>query len=223
MAGHSVHPTRNMNTCIHHALRRDLERLDRVSSGPVPDSRRAALGRHVPWMLDFLHHHHVGEDDGVWPRVLAKRPDLQQLVDTMAGEHAALATASDGLREAVAAWAPEGTEEQRQEVADAVGRMRDAALPHLDHEEQDAMPIVVETLDDEDWVYLSRNHFRKGLSFSDNGRSMMWVLDDLEPDYAAVVRSELPALLMWLFGRLYGPAYDRDATACWGDLAGRRA
>jgi hemerythrin-like domain-containing protein len=223
MAGGTVHPTHNMNACIHRALRRDLERLDRVTAAPVPDEQRVAIGRQVPWMLDYLHHHHVGEDEGVWPRTLARRPDLQQLVDTMTTEHEALAAAADGLRAATAAWSLDGSDDRRAEMADAVGRMRDATLPHLEHEERDAMPLVVEALQPEDWEYLSRNHFRKGLSISDTGLAMMWILDDLDPEYAAVVRDEVPGPVLWVLTRIFGRRYDREAAAAWGAMAGTRA
>ena len=91
-------PHDELNAIIHDALRRDLDRLQMVAEQPQPPQRRTAVREHGTWILDVLHHHHVGEDEGVWPRVLAKRPDLQPLVDEMETEHAALASASDTLR-----------------------------------------------------------------------------------------------------------------------------
>ncbi len=212
-----------MNHVIHRALRRDLERLAVVTREPVPEQQRLALCRHVTWMLDQLHHHHVAEDEGVWPLLLSKRPDLAGLVDAMNTEHRGLAEASDGLRAAAQTWATDPSDSARATVHEAVVSMQAATLPHLDHEERDAMPEVVATFDTGDWAYLSKNHFRKGLSFSDAATSLMWDLDDLGPEYAAVVRSAVPAPVLWLISRAKGPRYDRDAAARWGALAGRRA
>jgi len=218
-----VDPVYNMNAVIHRALRRDLGRLEQVTHADLPDEQRAALCRHVTWMLDFLHHHHVGEDEGVWPRLLAKRPDLAPLVEQMSAEHEALAAASDRLRAASDAYALDGSAEARARVHDATVAMQDATLPHLEHEEREAIPLVVEALDADDWAYLSRNHFRKGLSFSDSGTSLMWDLDDLDPRYAAAVRAEVPGPVLWLMTTLYGGRYDREAATRWGPLSGRRS
>ena len=59
---------------VHESLKRDLRRVRQVlHEAPVPRGRqRVALGRHVIWMLDFLHAHHSGEDAGLWPLVLRR-------------------------------------------------------------------------------------------------------------------------------------------------------
>ena len=219
---HTVDPTYNMNAVIHRSLVRDLDRLERVTRSDVPDAQRAALTRFVPWLLDFLHHHHVGEDEGVWPRLLAKRPDLAPLVADMGTEHARLAAASDGLRAACAAWATDGSAAARERVHAATVAMQEATLPHLEHEEREIIPIAVDTFDEADWAYLSKNHFRKGLSFRDAGTSLMWDLDDAEPRYADTVRSEVPGPVLGLMTLLNGRRYDREARERWGDLVGTR-
>jgi hypothetical protein len=218
-----MHPTKNMNTIIHIALRRDLDRSAAVLAAPMSDEQRDSLCRHMSWMLDLLHHHHVNEDEGVWPRVLGKRPDLQGMVDEMEAEHEALAAAAEGLRAAAAQYAADSSDDKRQALAVAVTHMQETTLPHLDHEEREAMPLVVETLDDADWAYLDKNYFRKGRSFRDDGMSGMWMLDDLDPELAAVLRTEIPSPIVWVMTRLYGGAYDREARRRWGDLARPRS
>ena len=141
-------PHDELNAIIHDALRRDLDRLQMVAEQPQPPQRRTAVREHGTWILDVLHHHHVGEDEGVWPRVLAKRPDLQPLVDEMETEHAALASASDTLRSTLFDYG-EGRSDESV-LKQAVEQMRAATLPHLDHEEQELMPIVLRTLDEAD-------------------------------------------------------------------------
>ena len=213
----------DMNTIIHHGLRRDLDRLARVLENPMSDDQRAALCRHAAWMLDYLHHHHVGEDEGVWPLTLGKRPDLQPMVDEMESEHEALSAASDGVRAAAEEFSRDGSDANRRALAEAVTHMQEATLPHLDHEEQVAMPLVLETLDDEDWAYLEKNHFRKGIGLNDAAVMFMWLLDDLDDRSAKVVKAEMPGPLFWVLARIYGPRYDAQARTRWGPLAGTRS
>ena len=61
-----------MNRIFHAALRRDLTRMINVFTGAndhARPERRAALAEHVGLVLDLLHHHHTGEDTGLWPLV----------------------------------------------------------------------------------------------------------------------------------------------------------
>ena len=62
---------------LHSALRRDLVRLRTVLGTPqaAEPARRTALAEHVLWLVDVLHLHHSGEDDGLYPLVLRRNPD----------------------------------------------------------------------------------------------------------------------------------------------------
>jgi hypothetical protein len=78
-----------MMSVVHDALRRDLARTTAaLAESPPPDAeRRVAIGRHVTWMMDFLHHHHDGEDRGLWPLVRQRNPAAGELLDGMEADH----------------------------------------------------------------------------------------------------------------------------------------
>jgi hypothetical protein len=67
--------------------------------------RRAALAEHVGLVLDLLHHHHTGEDTGLWPLVRRRAPDLGSQLDTMEAEHACVAGAIASTRAAARQYA----------------------------------------------------------------------------------------------------------------------
>ncbi len=86
---------------VHGALRRDLERARQVAgTAPYPTGRqREALGRHVVWLMDFLHAHHTGEDEGLWPAVRAKNPAVQPLLASLEADHRQIQPAGEAVRD----------------------------------------------------------------------------------------------------------------------------
>ncbi|MDH4363276.1 MAG: hemerythrin domain-containing protein, partial [Acidimicrobiia bacterium] len=66
-----------MMRIVHDALRRDLERVRIVlDADPPPAARqRAAIARHLRWMLAFLDAHHRSEDEGLYPVVRQRAPE----------------------------------------------------------------------------------------------------------------------------------------------------
>ena len=211
-----------MNSIIHAGLRRDLARLEVVTSHPMGDVQRRAVCDFVPWMTMYLHHHHVGEDEGMWPRVLAKRPDLAPLAGINGAEHQQIVEASGRLEGAAAALAASGSEDDRQALADAVQAMATATIPHLDHEEAESAPVVGSVLDEDDWAYLEKNYYRKGMPFRDVGMALMWMVDDLDPHRAECVHQQIPGPIGWVMSAMFGGRYDKAASQRWGRLAGTR-
>ena len=84
---------------VHNALRRDLARARLVlTTEPFPHTvQRRALAEHLEWMMDFLHHHHESEDNGLYPLVRSKNPDAAALLDTMDADHQAVLPAMAAL------------------------------------------------------------------------------------------------------------------------------
>ena len=76
--------TRTMGI-VHSALRRDLERTRvALSTAPYPEgAQRRAIAEHLLAMMHFLHVHHHGEDEGLWPMVQRRDPSTVGLVERM--------------------------------------------------------------------------------------------------------------------------------------------
>ena len=106
--------------------------------------------------MQFLHHHHTSEDEAIWPLAMRKQPELGALLEAMEAEHRAMAAATDGLRDAAAAYAEDGSETNRQALLDALESTRNTCLPHLEHEEAVAVPQLVQILDDQNWAQVDK-------------------------------------------------------------------
>ena len=99
---HTVPADTRMMGIVHSALRRDLVRLRLVLGTPAAQEprRRTALAEHAIWLMDFLHHHHTGEDEGLYPLVVRRNPEAAELCERMDVDHDTITPAMDGLRDA---------------------------------------------------------------------------------------------------------------------------
>jgi hypothetical protein len=207
-----------MNRLFHWALRRDLDRMIGVLAAPTTTApaRRAALGEHLSLVLDLLHHHHTGEDEGLWPLVRRRAPDLGAQLDIMAAEHATVARAIAATRAAVRRYGDAADPAAADDVRDAIGELRAVLLPHLDHEETEVMPRVMRALSDRDWSALARREVRKRGSLALAGTGLVWLVDGLEPQRRAEFNRQVSATFRWLVDMRYGRAYRRRAALAFG-------
>jgi hemerythrin-like domain-containing protein len=162
---------------VHDALRRDLARARATIGGSrvVPDSRRQALADHLRWMMDFLRHHHGGEDHGLWPRVRAKNAGASELIDAMEAAHRSVDPRVTQLDEVAAPYGDGGS---ASEAIAAIDSLESALLPHLREEEDETMPLVSGSLTQADWDAYNaeenigtRSPFQLGATALDDGRA----------------------------------------------------
>lgn len=174
---------------MHHAFRRDLAAFAAaVPVTPVAD-RAAWRGLHARWtgFANLLHHHHSGEDAGLWPLLLdrcaaAGDTSARETLDAMEAEHAGidplLAACEQGLRR----MADGGTLDDRAALAVRTVATRDALGRHLEHEETGAIPIIQKYLTDADWRGLEAEYFTKPKRPAEVGFAVPWIFLDVPDD-----------------------------------------
>jgi len=182
---------------MHDALRRELEHLAKVAARDDREARRI-LAEAPGWDLfkTALHVHHIAEDEALWPPMraaLAGRPDALALMDAMEAEHAAI----DPAIEAIDA----GTEP----LGALVDRLATALTAHLKHEEDDALPLIDETLTPEDIANFGQVHGAK--LGPDAPRVIPWLLDGADTERAAAMLSVLPEPARAAYENAWRPAY----------------
>jgi Hemerythrin HHE cation binding domain len=212
-----------MNRLFHAALRRDLARtLDTLGAGSDRGpGQRQALVAHLGLVLDLLHHHHTSEDEGLWPLVRRRAPDLGPQLDMMEAEHASVASAIESTRAAAGRYA--GVPALPGDaLRTAVAALRDTLLPHLDHEETEVMPRVMRALSRHDWSALARREIRNRGSFALAGTGLLWTVDGLDLQRRAEFNRQVPALFRWLIDKRYGPAYRRRTALAFGNAVENR-
>jgi hemerythrin-like domain-containing protein len=203
---------------VHDALRRDLARLQSALSGSPPpgDAQRQALAGHIDWMMDFLHHHHHGEDAGLWPLVRQRNPQAGPLLDRMEADHTAIALAVELLRQAAGRYATSSSDPDRTSAAATLSALAGPLLPHLRGEEDDVMPLVSASLTDAEWRAWDQQHNVRGKSLSRLAAEGHWLMDGLDPDRRDVLLHLVPAPARIVIVKGYGRRYRAACARRWG-------
>lgn len=186
---------------LHDAFRRDLGLLTRAAASLGEDPRaqeRLRLGWAI--LADQLHHHHMVEDEQLWPLVRSswrRSPDALDVLDAMEDEHELVDPALAAVGDAVRAEAS---------TAEALDRLHTLVVQHLEHEEAEAMPLIEAAVSPRDWDAFSS---RQARSLGMKGAAelfpwLLWGADDVRTERVLGV---LPAPLRWAYRRRWQPRW----------------
>ncbi|WP_406232638.1 hemerythrin domain-containing protein [Nocardia sp. NBC_01009] len=189
---------------MHHALRRELEQIAKITSR-IDDDPRKILSTAAGWRMftKSLHIHHTAEDDALWPvmrETLAQRPSELALLDAMEAEHGAV----DPLIEAIeAAFADRESGSQR--LGDLVDALVTVLVGHLEHEEKQALPLIQATVTLPQWQAFGQLHgSRIG---PDAPQLIPWLLDGADERTVDTVLAPLLEPVRAAYFHQWQPAY----------------
>jgi hemerythrin-like domain-containing protein len=213
MANGSRPQTQEM-VVIHRVFRREFHLLpDLISAVAVGNTERAGvLAEHLTDVVTSLHHHHEGEDDLLWPPLLAKATLQTELVHRMESQHQALSTALETVEKLTPAWAATANEADRDALAQAVRESSAILDEHMAEEEQEILPLVQEFLTVEEWNKLGE---RGAKSISDKKKRLIFlgmILEEASPAEEQLFWGHIPApvKLIWkIVGRRQYDGYVR--------------
>ena len=190
----------------HHAFRRDLAKFAAAAQHTPVEDRATWRLLAARWELfaDVLHHHHSGEDAGLWPWLLEHGTTADRAtLDAMAAEHAeidpALAACAEGFNRLVS----HADDDARAALAVRLVATRDGLARHLAHEETDAMAILQRVMTQEEWTALDEEFFKQDLEFRQVVALVPWAAYGLPRDVLGRVFAEagLGFKLVWLATR----------------------
>ncbi|MFZ2528737.1 MAG: hemerythrin domain-containing protein [Rhodococcus sp. (in: high G+C Gram-positive bacteria)] len=200
---------------VHSALRRDLIRTRMVlAAGHVPDDRRARLSAHIRWLMDFLRHHHEGEDTVLYPLVVRCNPDAAALVHRMDDDHRKIEPAITEL-DAAAREFGRATSGSQSRLNAALAALSDVLLPHLDREERDMMPVVSASITDAQWRTWDEETNIAPKSMAALGKEGVWLLDGLDEANRDHVVHLVPAVPRFVLLHILGIGNRRHFAAIW--------
>lgn len=176
-------------------LIREVDAGDRARAGVLVEF----LGE----LTSALHHHHEGEDELMWPRLLERAPVDSALILRMEEQHERIAELYREADRSAASFAADPTPATREALAQVLTGLNDAMGEHLHDEEVHILPLVERVITVPEWQALAERG-RAGIPRDRQLVFLGFMLDANTPERgrAMLATSPAPARLAWtLLGR----------------------
>ena len=143
---------------IHRVIRREFGQLPRLFRSAANDRARSkVIGAHAREMLDFLHTHHTGEDELLFP-LLRKRTTLDRdLMDRMDAQHVQVDDTVTAVNAELPVWTATADAATGEKMAARIEATMPTLIDHLAEEEQKLLPVVSVTLTQSEWDALGKH------------------------------------------------------------------
>ena len=185
---------------IHRIYRRGFPMVaDLVRRTPAGDATRAeSIAAHVDFLLNSLLHHHSGEDQNIWPRLLERAAPHAEWINRMETQHEVVDERSEQVRTLLEDWRKDPAD--GTELAAVLDEFIDALVEHLDDEEVHVVPLILAHITAAEWEQFGQDTFEK---FTNPEKLIATgVLEDVatpeEVDWF-VGELPLPIKLMWRY------------------------
>ena len=146
---------------IHRVFRRGFPMV----AGLIRRTPQGATGRsqpiaaHLDFLLNAIHHHHTGEDENIWPRLLDRAAPQADLINRMEAQHAVVAARADRVRALLDGWRDSAAD--GEPLAEAIEEFAAALVEHLDDEEAHVVPLIRTHITAEEWEQFGEETFEK--------------------------------------------------------------
>jgi hemerythrin-like domain-containing protein len=196
---------------VHRMFRRECALLPQlVAAVAGGDRARArAVAGHAREVLDMLHHHHVGEDELLWPRLSARTP-LHAELARMDSQHQDLAVLLEQAATAFTAWQHAPTAPYSTALTELLEQLSAELNKHFDEEESAVLPIVERVITADEYQDLGR---RGLMSIPLTRRLIMlgYLLEETTPRERTVLFAAIPRPVRFAY-RLIGVHQHRHET-----------
>ncbi len=203
-----------LNTVVHAAFRRTITRFDGALAA-FPDGsqpRADQLKRAWDFFEEELHHHHGYEEKYFWPALQQTDADLSAVAE-LDQEHEAIRQALQAATKEMATLALKPNSQNAVTARAAVARLGEVLLDHFAHEERDLEPISA-AYQDSAPMQAALKQVKKA-HFKSMGNFVEFLHDGASEADRAAMRKELPAPVIFLFGKLAGRRYRRTIAPVW--------
>src|SRR3954447_13765979 len=124
-------------------------------------------------VLLFLHVHHEGEDELLWPRLLERCQGKSAVINLASDQHQGVLTNLSSAEALLAVWREQPDTARGAELAAALATLGANLVVHLDNEEKTILPLVEEYLTVDEWHELPAHGMQTG---AQRAPHLMWLV-----------------------------------------------
>ena len=193
---------------VHNALTGALDAAPVYVGKADGDSQRVeVIGSFYENVIEFLHVHHSGEDELIYPVVEERCAESRSELERINDQHKLLHAPMDAGRSAVAAWRAAPSAGNAQAVVDALGSITEPLRPHLAEEETVLLPIASKWMSPEEFARLPGHHM---MSFrADKPWLMMGLLrEQLDQPHRDGMLAGMPPEMRTMWTEQMEPAFN---------------
>jgi hypothetical protein len=205
----------SMNKVIHAAVRRDLGRFRTALEAFSDGDRGRAAGLHRAWEnFDAqLTEHHEGEHEIAWPAMRAIGIS-GPTIESFDAEHEAMAADLATARAAMTTLSRTASRADADAAAAAMEKLQTTTVTHLDHEEAETEPALLQHEGDRAMKEMGKK-FSRRVGVSKAGTFFTWVQDGATPTERSALRASVPGPVLAIIGGLFGRRYNKEVAPVW--------
>lgn len=197
---------------VHRVFRRELRNAPELIGGVrAGDTVRSVLiADHLGYIVAGLHHHHAAEDELLWPRLHARVPGSDLVVQQMEHEHGVIDELVEKVEALRTRWGESADPQLARQLVAATEDLSAGVDAHLANEEQDLLPLISAHITTQEWKEI----VDRGAEFLPKNKMALvfvgLVQQDATPDERRKFLAGIPLAprLLWkLFGQRTFNAY----------------
>ncbi len=192
---------------VHQAITAALDEAPQLVSGTGDSAERVeVIGSFYENLLEFLHVHHTGEDELIYPVLEERCADEKAMLERIDAQHTLLDEPMKEARAAIAAWRAAPSTEGAGDVVRLLGAIDETLRPHLGDEETFVLPVASAWISPEEWAELP-GHALQTFQGDKPWLALGLVREQLTSDQNDKMLSGMPPPVRTLWTEQWEPAF----------------
>jgi len=193
---------------VHQALLGSLDAAPVLVTKAVEDPERTdAIGSFFENVLEFLHVHHAGEDELIYPRLEERCAENKELLERIDEQHTLLYEPMEVAAAAIDAWRVDRSEKRGRSVVDAIATIDQTLRPHLSEEEVTVLPLASAWMSQEEWAELP-SHAMRSFRGDKPWLSLGLIMENLGGESREAMLTRMPPERQALWCEEWSPDFD---------------
>jgi hemerythrin-like domain-containing protein len=192
---------------VHNALTGALDQADELVASATTPERVELIATFYDNVLEFLHCHHAGEDEIVYPLLEQRCGHERATLERIDDQHKLLFKPMDEAWAAIAAWRTAPSPESAKAVMDGIDGVDATLTPHLREEERTVLPLATKWLSAEEWGQLP-GHAMAMFSKDKPWLPLGLVREQLPEEVRVAMLEAMPPEMQQMWTEQFEPAYN---------------